>query len=83
MAARSRSQARSQTKCGCNIGYMILAIIFITLGIYSLVSGFLSQWKGYDLNMTLGWYFISVILFMIGKMSKWKAYSACTVHSMK
>ncbi len=70
-------------KCGCNPGWLVVGLIFLTLGLFALVEGFKTQFNSYyGGNSVILWYFVGIILLMIGKMAKWKSHSTCTVHNM-
>jgi len=69
-------------KCTCNPGWLLIALILLTLGVYSLAAGFTWQFTGYMASPVLLAYFVGILLVMFGKMSKWKSHNACSVHSM-
>ncbi len=63
---------------------MIVAWILIAVGLYFLVAGFASQFQGVaTMYEVLAWYFIGIVVFSLGKMSKWKAHGDCPVHGSK
>ncbi|MBI4896289.1 MAG: hypothetical protein HY832_01960 [Candidatus Aenigmarchaeota archaeon] len=73
-----------ETKCSCNLGYMLGAIILFTVGLYALIGGFAAQLNGTIIMTTvLGWYFVGILLMSLGKMLKWKSYETCHVHVKK
>ncbi len=82
MAKAAQRQAKGG-KCNCNVGFVVLAIILITLGIYSVANGFISHFNYRAAGVVLLWYFIGVVLLALGKLAKWKAYGECSAHNMK
>jgi len=79
----------SSGKCSCNLGYLVLALILFTLGLFSLVAGFGWQFNSVSrtgdgaAGMVLVAYFVGFLLVAFGKMAKWKSHAECKVHSMK
>ena len=71
--------------CDCkpNPGYLVLAWIFASIGIWSLVGGFVTQLTsvnpvGFTLQ-NLFWYFLGTLLLGIAKMLK-KKCTCCHMH---
>jgi len=70
-------------KCTCNLGYMVVAWILFALGLMALVSGFTGQFTGTVAAATVFvLYFVGILLFFLGKVSKWKGHGSCPVHKM-
>ena len=88
MASRnSRAAARPvKSACKCNLGLLVVAWILFALGLWALVGGFATQFGSAAPTAVngsvLGWYFLGVLLFGVGKMAKWKSCGNCTVHKM-
>ncbi len=82
-AAKPASRAG---KCNCNLGLMIVAWILFALGLWALVGGFATQFASAAPTAVngavLGWYFLGILLFGVGKMVKWKSHGTCPVHKM-
>ena len=75
--------AKTSGKCTCNPGWLILALIFFSFGLYALVGGFAGQFgSNWSPAQILAWYFVGFLLVAVGKMLKWKSHGACTVHKM-
>ena len=71
------------SKCTCNPGWLILALIFFTAGLYALVGGFTGQFfNTWSVQYVMAWYFLGFLLLAVGKMFKWKSHGTCTVHKM-
>jgi hypothetical protein len=73
-------QKPKTSKCNCNVGFIVLAVILGTLGIYSLATGFISHFNYRAAGVVLLWYFVGVVLMALAKMSKYKAYCGCSAH---
>ena len=70
--------------CTCgpsNFGWMILAAVLFAIGLYFVVWGVYTQWTGGDWLTAMVWSAIGFLVFMLGKMAKWKAY-CCPAHAM-
>jgi hypothetical protein len=69
--------------CECRPFFGLVALILMTLGIYSLVSGFFIQGMG-SLGFfnwpALAYYIVGLFLLGLGKMSKFKAHEMCSAH---
>ncbi len=71
-------------KCNCNPGWLIVAVVLLTLGLYALVAGFSAQFQqGAGASTVLPWYFVGILLVVFGKLTKWKSHGTCPVHSMR
>ncbi len=76
-------------RCTCNYGYMIVALILLTIGLYLIVAGFAWQFNSASrlgdgaAGMVLAAYFIGMLIVVFGKMAKWKAHGDCKVHGGK
>lgn len=71
-------------ECKCNWGFMIVAWVLMTIGIFLLVGGFTAQFNSKaDYLTILGWYFVGLLVMFLGKMAKHKANCLCTMHSKK
>lgn len=71
----------ASAKCTCNPGWLILALIFFTFGLYALVGGFTGQFtNAWSSTYILAWYFVGFILIAIGKILKWKSHGTCSCH---
>lgn len=66
-------------KCTCNPGWMLIAIILASLGIYGVAAGFVAQFYGLPASLSLPGYFIGLILLMFAKLAKMKG-CACMMH---
>ena len=79
---------KSGAKCTCNWGTGVLALILFAVGFWVLVNGFVTQWiskttqSGTSYWQIMLWYLGGFVLLALAKMSKWSAYSGCSVHSM-
>ena len=70
--------------CKCNWGYMVVAWVLITIAIFLLVGGFTAQFNAKaDYLTILGWYFVGLLVFFLGKMAKHKACGSCGMHMKK
>ncbi|MFC2143361.1 hypothetical protein ACFLQN_03100 [Candidatus Aenigmatarchaeota archaeon] len=77
----ARKNVKSGSTCSCSAGYMILAVILGTLGLFGVLNGFIIHFSGVTLWQALGWYFIGVILISLAKLCKLKC-CACAHHHM-
>ena len=69
-------------KCSCNLGYAVVAWVLFAVALYLLVGGFASQFQGLSTaTVSIGWYFVGIVILFLGKMAKWKSHGTCTVHS--
>lgn len=79
--------AKVGAKCTCNLGLTIVAWIIFAIGLWALVGGFATQFNSGAPTAVngavLGWYFLGIMLWGIGKMVKWKAHGRCPVHGGK
>ena len=57
----------------CNPGWLLIGIIFATLGIFMVVNGFVNQFGGANASMVLPAYFIGIVLLAIAKHAKRKS----------
>lgn len=79
----AKANAAKSAKCTCNPGWLILALIFFSVGLYAVVGGFVGQFTGSQSSQyILAWYFVGFLLIAIGKMLKWKSHGTCPVHKM-
>ena len=80
-AVPRKASVKANSKCACNPGWLIVAAILGTLGIYALVAGFRGQFNGiYDAGSVLLMYFVGILLVTAAKISKIKCNSVCTIH---
>ena len=79
---RTTARSARSARCTCNPGFMILAVILFTLGIYSIAAGFIAQFNYAAAGPVLVWYLIGVVLIAIAKMAKWKSFTSCPAHTM-
>ncbi len=76
----------AKSKCNCNSGFILLAMVLFAVGVYFLVLGFMSQttsgagWNMWDWNAML-LYLIGFVVFGLGKWTKWSGCSDCKVHT--
>jgi uncharacterized membrane protein HdeD (DUF308 family) len=61
---------------------MVLAIVLLTLGLYSVVAGFVMQFSFASVSAVIPAYFVGVLLLVFGKLSKVKSHSVCEVHAV-
>lgn len=79
--AKGRDMIESSGKCTCNLGLTILAIILIVIGLYLFGAGLNAQLNGSGVVWSaLGWYLVSMIVILVGKMMLWKGHLRCPVH---
>lgn len=77
------------SKCTCNMGMLLVALVVLSVGIFVLVGAFATQWKAAaplsqaTASGVLPLYFVGLLLAIIGKMAKWKSHGTCPVHQMK
>lgn len=70
-------------KCSCNVGWLIIALVLLTVGLWGVVAGFTAQFGGAAAATVLPWYFVGLLLIVLGKWAKWNAHGRCTVHGMR
>ncbi|MEK6887804.1 MAG: hypothetical protein AABX14_02545 [Candidatus Aenigmatarchaeota archaeon] len=79
-----RENVKVKSKCGCNLGFMVIAWILAAIGIWALVAGFATQLSSGAPTVVnvvlLGWYFLGVLLIGLAKMAKWKSCGRCNMH---
>ena len=81
--AKGMMEASSGGKCVCNWGLTIIAVILIVIGIYLFGAGLRAQLDGSGIVWgALGWYLVSMIVMLAGKMLLWKGCGRCPVHGM-
>ena len=77
----------SSKKCSCNLGYLVIALVLFTLGIFLLVAGFGWQFNSSTklgdglIGMVFASYFVGLLLIALGKMAKWKCCGTCSYHN--
>lgn len=74
---------RMSERCECNVGAGLFGLILMAAGFYFFVTGFLTQVSGATLFWNwwaLLYYLIGFLLLALGKISKHKGCSGCTVH---
>ncbi|MEI6243338.1 MAG: hypothetical protein WCP39_08075 [Chlamydiota bacterium] len=73
-----------EEKCKCRPAMGVLGIILLTVGLYTLVLGFILQTTaGAYINwQALLSYLVAVVLLGFGMMSRHKGYCECKLHSM-
>ena len=74
-------------KCSCNAGFLLVALVLLSVGAFALVAAFATQLRADPLSQAtamsvLPWYFVGFLVMFLGKMAKWKAHGACPVHKM-
>ena len=68
-------------KCTCNLGYVIVALVLMAIGLWALVQAVYMQWNNMaPMTTLLGWYFGAVVVLGIAKMLKVKG--GCSAHGM-
>ena len=76
-------------KCSCNMGMWIVSIILMTVGLWTVVSGFVIQFGIGSVPIAtvaqavMPWYFVGLLFLGFGKMAKWKAFCACNAHGRR
>lgn len=82
------AETKDAKKCTCNMGALVGALIFFTLGLFVLVAGFarqftvqLQQYSAMWIVVTLAIYFVGLVLMVVGKMFKWKSHGECPMHN--
>ena len=85
----AKTAAMPAGKCNCNKVYVLVSMVLMSLGLFVLVKAFASQLGMVAVDtMTAAialvpWYFVGVLLVMLGKMAKCKAGCMCSLHGMK
>jgi len=73
-------------KCSCapaDFLKMIVAVVIIAVGLYTLIMGIQMQWAGGKWMNAILWDALGLLIIHIGKVFKCSSGSSCQVHSMK
>lgn len=76
----------AKSVCKCTAGsfvWLVIGVIVMALGIWSVVKGLHMQWAGsLDWMKVSFWYALGLLVLCIGRMIKCKGASSCPAHGM-
>ncbi len=73
-------------KCNCKPGMGIVALILAVVGFYSVILGIKTQLASsavYNNWSAMLFYLVGIVVLVLAKKSKWKAFNCCDAHRMK
>ena len=81
MVARRLMAVKSSSKCSCNVGSGLFAVVLFAVGFWVVINGIWTQWNtATEFWIVMLWYIIGFLLLMVGKMAKHGACVNCAVH---